>query len=49
LTAFGWLLALVNFLDLDEVRCSVHEQRAVGVIDFLHYLDRRRKEARAAA
>ena len=33
----------------DEVRYSVHEQRAAGLIDFLHYLDRRRKEARPAA
>jgi hypothetical protein len=29
----------------DEVRYSVHEQRSAGLIDFLHYLDRRRKEA----
>ncbi|MBI5855121.1 MAG: IS1380 family transposase, partial [Nitrospirae bacterium] len=33
----------------DEVCYSVHEQRAAGVVDFLDYLDRRRKEARAAA
>lgn len=33
----------------DDVRYSVHEQRAAGQIDFLDYLDRRRKEARAAA
>lgn len=33
----------------DDVRYSVHEQRAAGLIDFLDYLDRRRKEARAAA
>lgn len=33
----------------DDVRYSVHEQRAAGLIDFLAYLDRRRKEARAAA
>jgi hypothetical protein len=29
----------------DEVRYSMHEQRSAGLIDFLHYLDRRRKEA----
>jgi len=29
----------------DEVRYSIHEQRAAGLIDFLGYLDRRRKEA----
>jgi hypothetical protein len=29
----------------DEVRYSVHEQRSAGLIDFLDYLDRRRKEA----
>ena len=29
----------------DEVGYSVHEQRAAGLIDFLDYLDRRRKEA----
>ncbi len=29
----------------DEVRYSVHEQRSAGLIDFLEYLDRRRKEA----
>jgi hypothetical protein len=29
----------------DEVRYSIHEQRAAGLIDFLRYLDRRRKEA----
>jgi hypothetical protein len=29
----------------DEVRYSVHEQRAAGLIDFLGYLDRRRKAA----
>lgn len=33
----------------DDVRYSMHEQRAAGLIDFLGYLDRRRKEARAAA
>ena len=29
----------------DEVRYSVHEQRSAGLIDFLDYLDRRRKAA----
>jgi hypothetical protein len=29
----------------DEVRYSLHEQRAAGLMDFLAYLDRRRKEA----
>ncbi len=29
----------------DEVRYSIHEQRAAGLMDFLEYLDRRRKEA----
>jgi hypothetical protein len=29
----------------DEVRYSVHEQRSAGLIDFLDYLDHRRKEA----
>ena len=29
----------------DEVRYSMHEQRAAGLIDFLGYLDRRRKKA----
>ncbi len=29
----------------DEVRYSVHEQRSAGLIDFLDYVDRRRKEA----
>jgi hypothetical protein len=29
----------------DEVRYSVHEQRSIGLIDFLQYLDHRRKEA----
>jgi hypothetical protein len=29
----------------DEVRYSIHEQRAAGLIDFLEYLDRRRKKA----
>lgn len=33
----------------DDVRYSVHEQRAAGLIDFLDYLDRCRREARAAA
>ena len=33
----------------DEVRYSVHEQPAAGIMDFLGYLDRRRKEVRAAA
>jgi len=29
----------------DEVLYSMHEQRAVGLMDFLAYLDRRRKAA----
>jgi hypothetical protein len=29
----------------DEVRYSVHEQRAAGLMDFLGYLDQRRREA----
>lgn len=29
----------------DEVRFSVHEQRSAGLMDFLGYLDRRRREA----
>ena len=33
----------------DEVRYSVHEQRAAGLIDFLKYLDRRRNKAKPAA
>jgi hypothetical protein len=33
----------------DEVRYSMHEQRAAGLIDFLDYLDRRRKDCRTAA
>ena len=33
----------------DEVRYSIHEQRAAGLIGFLRYLDRRRKEMRVAA
>jgi len=33
----------------DEVLYSMHEQRAAGLMNFLGYLDRRRKEARVAA
>jgi hypothetical protein len=33
----------------DEVRYSMHEQRAAGLRDFLGYLDRRRKERRRTA
>jgi len=33
----------------DEVRYSIHEQRAAGLIGFLRYLDKRRKEMRVAA
>lgn len=33
----------------DEVRYSMHESRATGIIDFLEYLDRRRKEEGLAA
>jgi len=33
----------------DEVRYSMHDQRSAGLIDFLNYLGRRRKEVRAAA
>jgi len=33
----------------DEVRYSIHENRAAGIIDFLEYLDRRRKEEGMAA
>jgi hypothetical protein len=33
----------------DDVRYSLHEQRAAGLIDFLGYLDRRRKERRRTA
>lgn len=33
----------------DDVRYSMHEQRAAELLDFLDYLNRRRKEARAAA
>lgn len=33
----------------DKVVYSVHEVRAAGLIDFLKYLDRRRREARVAA
>jgi hypothetical protein len=33
----------------DEVRYSMHEQRAAGLIDFLGYLDRRRQDRRPAA
>ena len=33
----------------DEARYSMHEQRSGGLIDFLDYLDRRRKEVRAVA
>ena len=33
----------------DEVRYSVHESRAAGLIDFLEYLDRRRHEEGLAA
>ena len=33
----------------DEVRYSMHDQRSAGLIDFLDYLDHRRKEVRAAA
>ena len=29
----------------DQLRYSVHEQRAAGLMDFLQYLDRRRAEA----
>ena len=29
----------------DEIRYSMHEQRSAGLMDFLGYLDRRRKEA----
>jgi len=29
----------------DEVRYSIHEQRAAGLMDFLGYLDQRRREA----
>ena len=33
----------------DAVLYSMHEQRAAGLMDFLGYLDRRRREVRAAA
>jgi hypothetical protein len=33
----------------NEVRYSIHENRAAGIIDFLEYLDRRRKEEGLAA
>lgn len=33
----------------DEVFYSMHEQRAAGLLDFLGYLDRRRKDLRTAA
>lgn len=33
----------------DEVFYSMHEQRAAGLMDFLGYLDRRRKDLRTAA
>lgn len=33
----------------DEVLYSMHEQRAAGLLDFLDYLDRRRKDLRPAA
>jgi hypothetical protein len=33
----------------DEICYSVHEQRSAGLIDFLDYLDRRRRDVRQAA
>jgi hypothetical protein len=36
---------IVVHANCDQVRYSVHEQRAAGLIDFLEYLDRRRSEA----
>jgi hypothetical protein len=33
----------------DEVRYSMHESRAAGIIDFLHYLDHRRRQEGLAA
>lgn len=33
----------------DEVCYSIHEQRATGIMNFLRYLDQRRKEVKAAA
>jgi hypothetical protein len=41
-----FIAAKIRFHDnRDEVRYSIHEHRAAGLIDFLRYLDRRRKEA----
>ena len=40
---------IVSHSNREEVRYSVHEHRAAGIMDFLAYLDRRREELRAAA
>lgn len=40
---------IVTHGNRDEVRYSLHEERAAGLVDFLAYLDRRREELRAAA
>jgi len=45
-----YVAAKISFhANRDTVLYSVHEDRAAGLTDFLRYLDRRRKEARAAA
>jgi hypothetical protein len=36
---------IVVHSNAEQLRYSVHEQRAAGLMDFLHYLDRRRAEA----
>jgi hypothetical protein len=40
---------IVSHANRDEVCYSIHEQRACGLIDFMQYLDRRRKELARAA
>lgn len=36
---------IITHANRDEVRYAIHEQRAAGLMDFLGYLDRRRREA----
>jgi hypothetical protein len=40
---------IVTHGNREEVRYSLHEERAAGLVDFLGYLDRRRDELREAA
>ena len=40
---------IITHANLDEVRYSIHEQRAAGLCDFMNYLDLRRKEVHNVA